>query len=234
MFAGSTVLSTVGFGIGMTTIPIMLFAFDPQTVVVVVNAVSIALFVLIVHQNRADIPVRRVLPWAGVGLLAAPVGVLILRDADTALLKVAIATAIIALTVVVASGARLSLPSGTAVGLALAFAVSLMLNALGIGGPIMALHAFSYSWTRNAVRGALSLYFLFVEAFGVIGYGLAGMLSAERLWLIAIVTIPVLLGFALATKLVRRMSETVFRRASVLVILFTSGMVLAREVSGIL
>ena len=64
MFVGSTILSTLGFGIGMTTIPVLLFIFEPQTVIVMVNTVSLALFVLIVYQNRSELPVRQVLPWA--------------------------------------------------------------------------------------------------------------------------------------------------------------------------
>ncbi len=42
LFAGSTVLGTVGFGIGMTTTPVLLLTFDPQTVVVLVNTVPLA------------------------------------------------------------------------------------------------------------------------------------------------------------------------------------------------
>ena len=56
LFVGSTVLSTVGFGIGMTTTPVLLLVFEPQTAVVVVNTISIVLFGLIIYQNRADIP----------------------------------------------------------------------------------------------------------------------------------------------------------------------------------
>ncbi len=65
LFAGSTVLSTVGFGIGMTTTPVLLLLLEPQTVVVVVNTVSLALFVLIIHQTRGYVSQReRRRPWA--------------------------------------------------------------------------------------------------------------------------------------------------------------------------
>ena len=99
MFIGSTVLSTVGFGIGMTSIPLLLFVLEPQTVIVVLNAVSIPLFALIVYQNRAELPKRSVLPWAVAGIIGVPVGVIILRDADATLLKISITVAIIALTI---------------------------------------------------------------------------------------------------------------------------------------
>ena len=233
MFVGSTILSTIGFGIGMTTIPVLLFVFDPQTVIVVVNAVSLALFVLIVYQNRGELQFRRVLPWSISGLTAVPIGVLVLRDADSSLLRIAITSVTILLTIVVASNARIPMPRGMATGLIVGFVVSVTLNALGIGGPIMALFIFAQRWTRNAARGALSLYFLFVETAGVIGYGAAGLLTWERIGLILIVIGPVLLGFWLATYIVSRMNDVVFRRATVAGILLMCGMVLAREVAAL-
>ena len=233
LFVGATVLSTVGFGIGMTTIPVLLFVFDPQTVIVVVNSVSLALFVLIVAQNRGELPVRRVAPWALAGLAGVPVGVLVLKDSDSGLLKIAITTVTIALTLVVAFNVRARLPSGTLAGLVVGFIVSVTLNALGIGGPIMAIYALSQKWSRNAVRGSLSLYFLFVETAGVIGYGFAGLLTTERVILILIVVFPVILGFWLATWLVRRMNDVVFRRVTVVAIIGMSGLVLAREIAAL-
>ena len=233
LFVGATVLSTVGFGIGMTTIPVLLFVFDPQTVIVVVNSVSLALFVLIVAQNRGELPVRRVAPWALAGLAGVPVGVLVLKDSDSGLLKIAITTVTIALTLVVAFNVRARLPTGTLAGLVVGFIVSVTLNALGIGGPIMALYALSQKWSRNAVRGSLSLYFLFVETAGVIGYGFAGLLTTERVILILIVVVPVILGFWLATWLVRRMNDVVFRRVTVVAIIGMSGLVLAREIAAL-
>ena len=233
LFVGATVLSTIGFGIGMTTIPILLFVLEPQTVIVVVNTVSVALFTLIVHQNRDELPFRRVGPWAAAGLLGVPMGVLILKDSDAGLLKIAITSVTIVLTLVVAFNVRARIPSGLLAGLVVAFIVSVTLNALGIGGPIMALYMLTQNWSRNAVRGALSLYFLFVEAAGVVGYGITGLLTTERIALILIAVVPVTLGFLLATYLVRRMNDVVFRRATVVAIIGMSGMVLAREIAAL-
>ena len=231
LFFGATVLSTIGFGIGMTTIPILLFALDPQTVIVVVNTVSLALFILIVFQNRDELPFRSVGPLALAGLAGAPIGVLVLKDSDAGLLKIAITTATIILTLVVAFNVRARIPKGLAAGLVIAFVVSVTLNALGIGGPIMALYVLTQNWSRNAARGALSLFFLFVETAGVVGYGFAGLMTTERVALILIAIVPVILGFLLATYLVRRMSDVVFRRATVVAIIGMSGLVLAREIA---
>ena len=217
----------------MTTIPILLFALEPQTVIVVVNSISLVLFVMIVYQNREELPVRSVGPWALAGLLGVPAGVLILKGSDAGLLKIAITALTIILTLVVAFNIRARFPKGLFAGLAVGFLVSVTLNALGIGGPIMALYVFTQNWSRNAVRGSLSLYFLCVEAAGVVGYGFAGLLTTERIVLIAIAIPPVTLGFWLATHLVRRMNDTVFRRATVVAIVGMSGLVLAREIAAL-
>ena len=233
LFVGATVLSTIGFGIGMTTIPVLLFVLEPQTVIVVVNSISLVLFVMIVYQNREELPVRSVGPWALAGLVGVPFGVLVLKGSDAGLLKITITALTIVLTLVVAFNVRARIPSGLVVGLVVAFVVSVTLNALGIGGPIMALYMLTQNWSRNAVRGALSLYFLFVEAAGVVGYGIAGLLTTERIALILIAVVPVTLGFLLATYLVRRMNDVVFRRATVVAIIGMSGLVLAREIAAL-
>ncbi|MDP6511725.1 MAG: sulfite exporter TauE/SafE family protein [SAR202 cluster bacterium] len=233
LFIGSTVLSTVGFGIGMSTTPVLLLVFDPQTVVVVVNTISILLFGLIIYQNRADIPVRTVIPWSLAGLVGVPVGVFVLSSASASLLRIGITVLIIVLTVITALNLQNVIPRWRWFGFLVAAVVSALLNSLGIGGPLMALYILSQGWSRNAIRGSLAFYFVVVEASGVVGYGVTGLLTQERIVLILITVIPVILGFWLATFLVKRMNEDVFRRAVVVVIVGTSLMVLAREVSGL-
>lgn len=233
LFIGATVLSTVGFGIGMTTTPVLLLVFDPQTAVVTVNTISILLFGLIIHQNRSEIPLRSVAPWCVAGLAGVPVGVFVLSSANASLLRIGITALIIALTAVTALNLQRVMPRSRWFGLAVAAVVSALLNSLGIGGPLMALYILARGWPPNALRGSLALYFVVVEASGVVGYGIAGLLTAERVVLILITVIPVFLGFRLATFLVRRMNEVIFRRAALAVIVVTSLMVLARELASI-
>ena len=230
LFAGSTVLSTVGFGIGMTTTPVMLLVLEPQTVVVVVNTISLALFVLIIRQTRDQVSARDVTPLAVAGLMGVPVGVFILTSASASALRISITGLIILLTLAVAFNLRGPIPRSNLIGPVVAFVVAVMLTSLGIGGPLMALFLLTRGWSRHAVRGSLSFYFLAVEAAGVVGYGVAGLFTAERVALILVVALPVLLGFALATVLIRRMNERLFQHAVVVVILTTSAMVLTREV----
>ena len=230
VFAGALVFCTVGFGIGVASFPLLLLLLDPQTAVVVINTVSLFMFALVIWQTRRHIPARQVLPIAAAGLVGVPVGVFILRDADAAVLRIAIAALIIALTLLAAFNARWALPKSTLVGMCAGFVVSVMLNAFGVGGALMALAFLSRRLSPHALRGSLSLYFIVVEGAGVVGYGVGGLLTQERLLLIAAAVIPVALGFGLATVVLRRINEVMFRRLVIVAIVVTSMMVLVREV----
>ena len=233
VFAGALVFCTVGFGIGVASFPLLLLLLDPQTAVVVINTVSLFMFALVIWQTRRHIPARQVLPIAAAGLVGVPVGVFILRDADAAVLRIAIAALIIALTLLAAFNARRALPKSTLVGMGAGFVVSVMLNAFGVGGALMALAFLSRQMSSHALRGSLSLYFIVVEGAGVVGYGVGGLLTQERLLLIAAAVIPVALGFGLATVALRRINEVMFRRLVIVAIVVTSMMVLVREVASL-
>ena len=229
MFAGSSVLSTVGFGIGMSTTPVLLLVLDPQTIVVMGNTVSLVLFVLVIVQTRDSMPVRHMVPVSVAGLMGVPVGVFALTAAGTGVLRISMTALIILLTVAVVFNFRGPIPRVRVVAPVVGFVVGALLAALGIGGPLLVLFLLTRDWPRHAMRASLALYFLVVESAAAIGYGVAGLFTAERVSLILIVLVPVLLGFVVGTALVRRMDDRVFRRAVLSVIVTTSVMVLVRE-----
>ena len=229
MFAGSSVLSTVGFGIGMSTTPVLLFVLDPQTIVVVGNTVSLVLFVLVIVQTRGSMPVRDMVPVSVAGLMGVPVGVFALTAAGTGVLRISMTALILLLTLAVVFNFRGPIPRVRIVGPIVGFVVGMLLAALGIGGPLLVLFLLTRDWPRHAMRASLGLYFLVVESAAAIGYGVAGLFTAERISLILVVFVPVLLGFVIGTMLVRRMDDRVFRHAVLLVIVTTSVMVLVRE-----
>jgi uncharacterized membrane protein YfcA len=163
------------------------------------------------------------------GLLGVPVGVLILDAASPTVLRISIAALIVVLTVPAALGLRGPAARPRLTGVAAGFVVGVLLTGSGIGGPLMALHLLARGWGRQAIRASLALYFLAVESAGVVGYVVAGLFTEERIGLILAVTGPVILGFALATAIGRRMNERLFRTSVVVVVLVTSLMVLGRE-----
>lgn len=229
-FVGSTVFSTIGFGIGVTSIPILLLVFDPQTAVIVINTVSLLMFVLVIYQTREHIQLREAMPIIIAGLVGMPIGVFILGSVDSSVLKIGIASAIIALTLLGVFNVGVPLVKSKITGPVVGLIVSILLNAFGIGGALILLFALARDWQRHAVRGTLALYFLVVEGAGVIGYGVSGLFTLERGLIVLIVIIPVALGFGFATLIHRRLNETIFRRLAVGLIIVSSLVILGREI----
>ena len=234
IFVGATVFSTVGFGIGVTTIPVLLLVFDPQTVVVVVNGVSLPMFCLVIYQTRRHVNFREMVPISLAGFWGIPVGVFFLSSANVSLLRISTATLIILLTLLASFNVRWAMPRNRAAGMWIGFAAGVMLTASGVGGALMVLAMLAKDLQRQALRGSLALYFLAVEGVAVAGYGVAGLYTTERIVLTLAVTVPVILGFVLATAIGRRLNERVFRRLVIGTVIVTSLVVVAREISGFL
>jgi hypothetical protein len=139
----------------------------------------------------------------------------------------------LALTALTASNVRGRLPPGGVLGLVVGFVGSVLINTTGIGGPLIVLYGLSRGWSRNAVRASASLYFLAIEGAGVAGYFFVGLMTKERATLVLIAAPPLVIGFWLATNLVGRMNEAVFRRAVLSVITVACVVVLVRELAPI-
>ena len=232
-FAGSTVFSAIGFGIGMVSIPILLLAFDPQTAVVMLNTVEVPLSALMVWQNRRHLERGEMLPIALAGLVGAFIGAFVLAASAERPLRIAIIALIITLTIVTALNLRGQMPMPRFLGPVIGFIVALLLTALGIGGPLLALYMIARQWKRDAIRGSMSLLFMVVMPTAVLGYALGGLYTQERLAVSVVALAPVLAGFFVGSRIARRMDERVFRYAAIGVIAATSAVVLVREVAGV-
>ena len=172
---GSFVLSSAGFGIAIAASPSMLMILDAKTTVVVINTVSLAVFVFMIVQNRSQIRFREMISPICFGMLGVPFGLLILDFISTTLLGMAISILIIGLGIYVWFYRSRTFMSNSLIFNATSFVVGALLTSTGIGGPLMAIAAVSRNWERDSVRGSLPLYYLVVEGTAVTGYLFSGM-----------------------------------------------------------
>jgi len=227
---GGLVVSTVGFGLGITASPFLLLFVDPQTTVVAVNTVILIPFAYAIFQNRDVLPVRQIAPIAIAAMLGAPIGVYFLSTVNASILRISIIGLILVLTTSIAFGVSLPPTTLRRFGLILGFVVGIMISALGIGGPLIVLYLLARSWSSRVIRGSLALCFLAINSISVIVYMATGLYTAERLGLIAVVTAPTLIAFLLGAKVVRLFDESVFRKAVLTVVVISSLMVLFLEI----
>ena len=227
--AGFTV-GAVGFGFGLTTTPVLLLFLDPQTVVIVVNAVAVLAFGLMLVETREHVRYRELSPMVVAGALGAPLGVYSLSTLDPSALRIGISVLVLALTALVVVKTEWRVPRPRLAGPALGFCGAAMVTGLAIGGPLFVLFMLGRGMERQGVRASMAFFFTVMYSTALAGYALQGLLTSERL-LLAVATAPAAaLGYWLSVRLTGRMNASVFRKAVVLVIVLTSTLVLAREV----
>ncbi len=228
-FAGF-IIGAVGFGFGLTTSPTLLLFLDPQTVVVVVNAVAIIAFALVMVETREEAKFREQTPLAIAGAIGTPIGVFALSQLDASVLRIAIGILVLALTALVVFKSEWRVPYPQFTGPILGLISAAMTTGLTIGGPILVLFFLGCGMKRQELRASMAYFFTIMYIAAAIGYATQGLFTAERLILIAASAPGVAIAFWIATRLTGRMNETIFRRAVVTIITISGIVVLGREI----
>ncbi len=229
VFVGATVMGTVSFGLGLVVAPILLLFIAPQSTVVMVNSlIAILLFVVLINTRR-HFDLRLIAGTAVGGLVAVPIGVLALDTASPAILRIAIGIVILSLAPLAIANVELPLAQRRMTGPVIGFLTSLSVTTLSIGGPLVAIYVLARRWPPQVMRASLAFYFLVADilAFGL--YTQRGMVDRDTLANIGVLIPSVLLGFGLATILVRRMDTRIFRYVAAAVIIVGGTVLLCRE-----
>ena len=152
LFLGCTALSATGFGMGMVAMPGLLFVLEPQTAVVVLNTIALALEAWIVLQARKDIPYGEVLSVAVAGALGVPIAVYVLKFADPGIMRVGISALVLAFAATATVNFQKDFPYSKFVGVLAGFAVGVVLPAFGVGGPLVTLYLLTRNWQRESAE----------------------------------------------------------------------------------
>ena len=229
VLGAATLMGLVSFGFGMVTSPILLLLIVPQSVVIAINSLSALTLSLVLFQTRREIPVAGTLPLAISGLAAVPLGVFILSSVSPGPLRVAIATIILCLAVPSALNLQRPLPQVKLVAPVIGFLGAMLVTGLGVGIPLVALFLVNQRWPGRTIRASIALYYLLVATEAIALYTVTGLFTVERAWLVLELAPAVLIGFVLATRLVRRMDDRVLRHVVLGVIIVASVTLLGRE-----
>jgi uncharacterized protein len=229
VFVGATVMGTVSFGLGLVVAPVLLLFIAPQLVVVIVNTIIAILLALVLVQVRHHLDLRRVWGMTLGGLAAVPIGVLALSSANPVILRITIGVVILLLGVLSLFNIQIPMAQRTGAGPVFGFLASLSVTTLSIGGPLAAIYVIAQNWPREEMRASLAFYFLLCDVLALALYASAGLVDLDTLANIGLLVPALLLGFALASLIVPRINEGLFRYVAVAVIITGSLVLLVRE-----
>lgn len=231
VFFACTVFSAMGFGIGIVGLPLLFLVFDPATSIILLNVMAGPVVVLIAIRNRQHLRPREIAPIVVAGIIGALIGGRVLALLDIAEYKdifgIAVLLVIIALTVGGMLKLPFSLPRASILGPVCGFLVGLFITGIGVGGPLLVLFFISQGWNRQTTRASMALYFIFMGTALIIGYGLNDLYTPARSELLIASIAPAMLAALLGDRIAKSLTDVVWRRAVIVLVLASSAFALA-------
>ena len=204
---GSFVFSSAGFGIAIASSPFMLMTMDPKIMVIVINTVSLPLFVMIIVQNRHYIDYRSMLLPSISGIVGVPFGLIFFTKVSSIFLGILISILIISLALYTISFNNKPIKMNPFKFSVMAFITTAIVVSTGVGGALMGIAVISKGWGKTSIRGSLSLFYLLTEGLAVIGYLILNQYDSDIWILTSIGVIPVTVGFIIGSKVISRMKD---------------------------
>ena len=238
VFFACTVFSAMGFGIGIVGLPFLFLMFDPATSIILLNAMALPVVILVAMRNREHLRPREIVPIVVAGIIGAMIGGWVLAMLDIEEYKdifgIGVLVAIIAITVGGMFKMPFSLPRASILGPVCGFLVGVFITGIGVGGPLLVLFFISQEWGRQGTRASMALYFIFMGTALLVSYGLNDLYTPARTTLLLASIVPAIIAALVGDRIAKSLTDVVWRRAVVGLVLVSSAFALATKVVSVM
>ena len=183
---------------------------------------------------QSALTIHEIVPIVVAGIIGALIGGWVLGKLDIAEYKdifgIAVLVVIIAITVGGMFKVPFSLPRASILGPVCGFLVGVFITGMGVGGPLLVLFFMSQGWGRQATRASMALYFIFMGTAVIVSYGLNDLYTPARSTLLIASIVPATLAALLGDRIAKSLTDVVWRRAVVGLVLASSAFALATKV----
>ncbi len=228
------VTGMTGFGLALISTPILLFVYEPRTVIVLTAIFSVFINTAVVwdswHEARKRLALALLIP----ALLGVVVGVEVLRVIDPVYVRLGVGAVVVFSALLLVRDVRLP-GADTRWGTLVAGSTSGMLStSTGLAGPPVVLLLTSRGLPKHEFRGTSALYFLPMSVAGIAVLALRGLVDASEVPLGLLLVPAAILGKAGGTALLKRVSERAFRAVTLGLVILTGTLGVATAVWALL
>ena len=117
------------------------------------------------------------------------------------------------------TGARVNISRERVASGVAGFMSGLLLASTTISGPPVTLLLINQRWTKDTFRTSLALFFLTLEGFAIVSLALSGALTVSTLAMSMALWPSVLLGYAMAVRLLPHIPQEAFLRIATAVVM---------------
>ena len=215
------VTGLTGFGLALISTPLLLFVYEPRTVVVLTAIFSIFISGAVVWDSWHEARKRLVLALLIPAIFGVVAGVEVLSVIDPDYVRLGVGVIVIFSALLLVRDVRLP-GAGTRWGTLVAGTVSGALStSTGLAGPPIVLLLAARGLPKHEFRGTSALYFLPMSIVGLAVLALRGLVEAGEIPLGLLLIPAAIAGKALGTVLLGRVSERTFRALTLGLVILT-------------
>lgn len=215
------VTGLTGFGLALISTPILLFVYEPRTVVVLTAIFSIFINAAVVwdswHEARRRLSLALFVP----ALLGVVVGAELLGVIDPNYVRLGVGLIVIFSAMLLVRDVRLP-GANTRWGTLVAGSASgALTTSTGLAGPPIVLLLASRGLPKHEFRGTSALYFLPISIAGLAVLAFRGLVDSSEVPLGLLLVPAAILGKAVGTALLKHVSEKAFRAVTLGLVILT-------------
>jgi uncharacterized protein len=215
------VTGTTGFGLALISTPILLFVYEPKTVIFLTAVFSVFINTAVVLDSWREAHRRLALALLVPGCVGIVAGAEVLRVVDPTYIRLAVGAVVVFSALLLVRDIRLP-GADTRWGPVVAGSASGALStSTGLAGPPIVLLLASCDLPKHQFRGTSAFYFLFMSVVTLIILAVRGLVDAEELPLAAALVPAGMVGKAIGTAFLKRISEAAFRALSLGMVILT-------------
>ena len=215
------VTGLTGFGLALISTPILLFVYEPRTVIVLTTIFSIVINSAVAWDSWQEARKRLALALLIPALFGIVVGVEILSVIDPDYVRLGVGVIVIFSALLLVRDIRLP-GAGNRWGTLLAGSASGALStSTGLAGPPIVLLLASRDLPKHEFRGTSALYFLPMSVIGLAVLTFRGLVETPEIPLGLLLIPAAIAGKALGTAVLAHVSERAFRVVTLGLIILT-------------
>jgi uncharacterized membrane protein YfcA len=229
IFVSGMLQSLSGFGFCLLAVPVITIYMKATEVVPLMIILGIALNGTVAVRARKHVDLRSIWPLVVTGVAFTPLGTWALKTADDSLIKAALGVVICAFAAALLGGLKFRVKREKVWFVPIGALSGFLGGGIAFNGPPVVIYLAATGKEKDSFRARLAGYFLILNLFILPSHIYAGLITTDTLKMAGLSIIPLLAGVWGGIFLAERISEGLFRKVVLLVIL-ASGM--ASGISG--
>jgi uncharacterized membrane protein YfcA len=224
------VTGMTGFGLALISTPLLLFVYEPKTVIVLTAVFSIFINAAVVLDSWREAHRRLALALLLPAFVGIVLGAEILRAVNQDYIRLAVGVVVVLSALLLLRDVRLPGAGSRWGALVAGWTSGALSTSTGLAGPPIVLLLAARDFPKHAFRGTSALYFLAMSLAGIVVLALRGLVEGEHVPLAAVLIPAALIGKAIGTAALKKISEEAFRTLSLGIVIFTGSLGVATAV----